>query len=843
MTGECTSETHSLYDFYNSRCTSFKNNILFDNALTYGETLTLVRSRAAWLQDKGFGKNDVIALLSANSREWCITYMAVTSIGAIVFPLDINYQEGSYDPILDAAGAAAVFVSGEFRGRIKNHRLLDLSPLECIADPDSFIPPQVKGDDIASLVFTSGTTGSPRMVMLTQANIFKTAVACADFVGTRPTDCILCLLPLFHVYALTASFMGPMAHGSAIHIQPSLKGPDIIKSLRDFPISFFPATPQLWEMIFDAISGKVKSESKTKHRIFIFFARNGHIIRAMGLGFIVNMLFKPVRDTLGIDHHLCFVSGGAALKKQYAGYYKNMGFRLIEGYGLSETTGPVCVDNWRNIRIGSIGRPLSGNEAIVRNVNSDGIGEVWVRGCAVSPGYYKNPGATGESFDSEGFFNTGDLGRIDKKGYVYLTGRSKNVIVLDSGKNVYPEELEIFYRQSELIQEIAVIGRKINGRLEVFAVIVPRDKKPESFNVIREELKRLNAELPDYKKVNHFALSWDPLPVNTIRKVLYREVIVLLEQGAYQTHENDTVKLRTELAASGTRQEIIISILKKKLNSKILFARQTLSDFHIDSLGLIDLIVHLEESLSITIDIDRLRSLSTLDEIVLFLETCEKNTGPSLDDRILRSKITTRPYIMFTPMNHLLMDFLYLVSRIWNLRLINPGNLIVNNTILAANHESFLDMMWVAVSIPRRLRKDVYVISKRKMKFAKYLLPFIPVIFIEEENPFPSLKAGADLLRQGKTMVIFPEGTRCADGKPGEFKNGAAYLAKNLGIKIIPLSINGAYEIYPRQKLIPDFFRGKKGSITVGEILDPADYDTVDELNSAIREAIISGLE
>ena len=834
----------SLYDYYSMVCERYKTSMLFDNVLTHGQVLDMVKSRAAWLQSQGFVKDDVIALVSPDSREWCITYMAVTSIGSIILPLDINYPDGTYDQMLDTAGTKAVFVSDGLKTKIHSHMILDISMDQNMGDPNHFTRVHVTAGDTASLVYTSGTTGNPKIVMLTHGNIIKTSIACADFVGISPKDCTLCLLPLFHAYALIGSFLGPFANGSAFCIQPSLKGADILKSLKEFPISFFPATPQLWELMFDAISSRVKNGSAARYRFFMFLARNGYILRFAGLGFLVNRIFKPVRDAFSIDNHLCFVSGGAALKKQYARYYRSMGFRLIEGYGLSETTGPICVDNRRHIRIGSVGRPLPGNEAVIRDINEDGIGELWVRGDAVSPGYYMNPAATKEVFSADGFFNTGDLGRIDRKGFIYLTGRSKNVIVLDSGKNVYPEEMEAYYRQSQLIREIAVLGRKNDGRMTVFAVIVPGEKKSESFSIIREELNRLNASLPDYKKVNSFALSWDSLPVNTIRKTLYREVENLLNEGAYQTEENGSAQLRTELTANDTRQEMIINLLKKKFNHTILYARQTLSDFNIDSLGFLDLIVYLEEELSISIETEEMRALSTLDEIVAFIEGCKENTGLSMEERIFRNEITTKPYRFFTPMLHLALDIVMLVNRmLWDVRLANNREFTFENSILVANHESYLDMMWIGLCVPRKLRSEIYVIGKKKLKFLKYILPFIPVVFLEQENPYPSLKAGADLLRQGKSLVIFPEGTRCTDGELGEFKTGAAYLAKNLNKKVLPMTINGAYEIYPRHRLLPRFFTSRKGSIKLGEPIDPALYNSPEELNMAIKDAIASNLE
>ncbi len=192
------------------------------------------------------------------------------------------------------------------------------------------------------------------------------------------------------------------------------------------------------ELFFTGLTAKI-GVGTTKYRIFIFFVNHAPLLKALGLGFLVRKIFDPVHAAFGRSHRF-FISGGAPLKREYFTYYRNMGFRFIEGYGLSETTGPIAIPYYKNSMAGSVGCPIPGNEVKIRNINEDGIGEIWFRGDAVMKGYYSNEAANRESFDDWGFFNTGDLGRLDRKGNIYVTGRMKNVIVLDSGKKAYPEE-------------------------------------------------------------------------------------------------------------------------------------------------------------------------------------------------------------------------------------------------------------------------------------------------------------------------------------------------------------------------------------------------------------------
>ena len=455
------------------------------------------------------------------------------------------------------------------------------------------------------------------------------------------------------------------------------------------------------------------------------------------------------------------------------------------------------------------------------------------------PGYFKNNRATAQVFDKNGFFSTGDLARIDSDGFIYITGRLKNVIVLDSGKNVYPEEMEAYIKNSPNIQEVAVFGKRIKDREVVFTVIVPVSKTPESFSLIKEELYRLNQDLPDYKKISNFALSFDPLPVNTARKILYREVENLLDQGIYQTSESDSAVLTRELEAVEPEDEKIISVLKKKLKKNVLYSNSTLADFNIDSLGLLDFIVYLEENLEISVNTDMIKKAGTLEELAAYLRSCDRKIDETIDDRILRSGIITRPNRFYNPLFDLLISvFGFISKKCWKLDADGLEKLRPDNNMIIANHQSYLDMIWISVFIPAKHRKDIYIIGKKKLSFMKYIFPMLPVIFIEQEDPYPSLKAGADLLRQGKSLIIFPEGTRSYDGTIRDFKTGAAYLAKHLNKKVIPIAIKGAFDIYPRNRKLPEFITDKKGKLAICDKIDPEDYKSADDLKTEMHKRV-----
>ncbi len=833
-------EFDTLFTAYRTVCKTYSDRILFENRkMTFAETWRSVEARGLFLKESGYGKGDVIAILSETSPEWCITYMAVTAIGAIALPLDTNLTADQYREMLRSVEARAIFVSAGLQDRITHPAVYGIEAEYQTPGTGRLEDPGLAKDDIASLLFTSGTTGIPKIVSLTQGNILHVALVCTRLEEYTEDDLTLAMLPLYHVYAFESTFMAPLLTGSSIVFQSSLKGPDIIRTLGENRITIFPAAPQMWELFFDALLTKIKAQSILKYRVFMFFLQAAPFLKACGLNVLLQKIFSPVHDVFG-RHIRFFISGGAPLKKEYFNYYRRMGFYLMEGYGLTETTGPIAIPYYKEAQAGAVGPPIPGNEVTIKNINADGIGEIWLKGEAVMQGYYKNEEANRQAFDDAGFFNTQDLGFVDGKGHIHITGREKNVIVLTSGKNVYPEELELYFSSSPAIAEIAVFGRKIDDRETTYAVIVPTVKGAGSYDAVREAISALNAHLPSYKTLTHLALSADPLPRNSTRKVLIDEVIRLLDQGVYQTDASGTAIPRIVLQPTDIREEEIIGALEKKLRVKTLHANETLADYRIDSLGLIELIVYLEDSLGIAVDTEQVDSLMTLEEFVCYLTSCPRESGANLDETILRSPITTKTGVFPNPVSELVLFLVRSISRLsWGLRIVNPEGLVPKNSIIVANHQSFLDLPWLVGSLPYSRRKRLFITGKMELSFLKYVFAGSPILFVDRQgNVVPSLKAASDILRSGDSLIIFPEGTRTADGTVGDFKSGAAYLAYNLGKKIIPVTIRGAFDVMPRNTLVPRFFSGVRGEMIVGETIDPQKFPSVEALNNHLHTVI-----
>lgn len=526
----------NLYEFLKSSVSKYNNQIFFcRKQITYNTFLELVKKRAAFLLKEGFKSGDVIGILSKNSADWVITYFAITSIGAYALLLDTNLFPNDYEAMTKEVDAKAVFTSKDLNYESSNLKIYDISIDGNLENINEFKPANVSENHIASLSFTSGTTGNPKIVPLTHKNVITTAVSNVKTVLKHEDlqdETIYGLLPIYHVYGMTASFMVALAAGAKVAFTETLNPKVILKELQEYKVKVFPGVPRLWELFYNKIEQGFKE--KKLHKLFKLLTNHGIWFKRTGLGKVVNHIFKPVRDMLGGNISI-MLSGGAPLKPTIENAFNNMGFRMIQGYGLTETVGPFSLNPPVNGCEFSVGPPAEGNYAEIRNTNKDGIGEVWLKGASVFPEYYKNKEATEKSFDADGWYNSGDLGYMDKKGFIYIMGRKKNVIVLDSGKNVYPEELENHFKSAPEIEEISVFGYNVNDRNVVYAVVVPSDEnmKKEEIELV---IKRYNDKLPMFKKVTHYAVSYEPLPKTSTQKIKPHIVKKNLEAGKYIKH-------------------------------------------------------------------------------------------------------------------------------------------------------------------------------------------------------------------------------------------------------------------------------------------------------------------
>ncbi len=515
-------------------------------ALTRKQLLGRAAALARELVAGGVGPGDLVALLAANQPEWAVGYFGALLAGGVLVPLDVNLKQGELANVVEKARPVCVLTDAGEQGRAE--ALARGAPSACKvvrfdaereSAPAEGLPGAARGPDALALIsFSSGTTGTPKGVMLSHANIVSNVRAVLGPFGACETDVFLSILPLHHMFESTGGLLLPLAAGARVHYLSSLNPRLIADAMREEGITICLMVPALARLIHKRIMSNVEGLRGPKKMLFrlLFAASNA----CLGMGVCVGgILFSQVKKNLGANLRY-FVSGGAALDARIARDLLALGVEVIQGYGLTETS-PVTHANPPGAanRIGTVGPPIQGVEARIESVEGagEGEGEILVRGPNVMQGYFENPAMTAEVLRG-GWFHTGDIGRVDAQGYLTICGRSKNVIVSEAGKNVYPEEVEEQLIKSTCFLDVCVLGRKNpRGGEEVFAVVVldteadlPADEE-ECAVLVDTELARLSADLADYKRVaGFFVWPEEELPRTTTRKHKREDIKAILRE-------------------------------------------------------------------------------------------------------------------------------------------------------------------------------------------------------------------------------------------------------------------------------------------------------------------------
>jgi len=521
--------------------------------LTYAEFGNNVQSIAKWLVDQGIKNGDKIAVLSENRPEWGATYLGVQAAGAIIVPVDSMMPSSGIRHIISDSKATMLFVSGKFLKVMQEMEpISSLGKTICYDENDisddtlalkSVISegtaskaelPKRNLDEMAAIIYTSGTTGHSKGVMLSQKNIMSNVAGAARILPLGTSDTYLSVLPLHHTYECTAGFLLPIYCGCGITYAHSLKSSDLLSDMRNTNVTIMVAVPLLYEKMYLGITRKIKKKSAFTRFMF------KTLFNLSGLGIKMGQrwgekLFKSMRTNAGLGSVIFFVSGGGPLDPAVSMFFNRLGILTLQGFGLSETSPLTHVNLPAKIRDDTVGPPIVGVEHRIDNPNEQGIGEIIVRGPNVFLGYYKNEDATKEVLSEDGWFRTGDLGKIFDDDMLKITGRMKNMLVTAGGKNVYPEEIEHLLNRSDFIGESVVLGfqRESGYGDQVAALIYPDyeqvdihfeelGQKPTDEDVtklIKSEIRKAQVELQDYKHIHRFRIVEEEFQKTSTRKI------------------------------------------------------------------------------------------------------------------------------------------------------------------------------------------------------------------------------------------------------------------------------------------------------------------------------------
>ncbi len=828
--------------------------------ITYREFSRGIEATASYLIASGIRKGDRVAVIAENRPEWCSAYLAVITAGGIAVPVDAQLGPHEIKNLMQDSESKMIFHSqrtlasilpflkdlaeaGQEMAAAMNFDSQDYRSVLQTEPLEKF--PEVSSEDTASIIYTSGTTGNPKGVMLTHLNFCSDAEALIEAGVVSHEDNVLSVLPLHHTYAFMCTFLVPVFLGASITYPASLKGPDLMSAIKDRGVSVLIGVPQLLAIIRNGIRDRIRNLPAPVSFVLLRLHRISGFLRSVVKINPGRVIFRSVHNSFGKKFRF-FGSGGAKLDPSVMKDLEAFGFTVLEGYGLTETSPVLTFNPVSRRKPGSAGMPLPSVEMKIFNPSEADEGEIEVKGPMVMKGYYKNPSATADVIRN-GWFRTGDIGRIDGDGYVFITGRSKEVIVLSSGKNIYPEDVEKMYLQSKLIKEICLLGVDKDGASEsLHAVIVPdleyakQTQVSNTRDAIKWEINDISGRIPSYMRISGFTITTEPLPrtpLGKLRRFMIKGVIQRIEK------KEENLEEKTEFLADETDRKILDALREFVREGQQVRKDDNLElDVGLDSLSKIELVVTIEKIFSLKLPDDFMLDIQTVGELSEKIkkmspagysgEAAEKGgwkdilfTDPAEKD--LRGISLEKPESRMTPAL-LIHTFLRTLFKIF-FRLDVKGIEHIpkeGNFIITPNHTSYLDGFAVILSLPFSYFKSLYSLGlsefftgffKSRIAGISHVIPIDSSAYLNK-----ALQMSAYVLKKGRSLSVFPEGGRSFDGKLMEFKKGVGILAVEMGVAVVPAFIEGAFEALPRGATIPNCV---KITVTFGRPLLASDVD------------------
>ncbi|MEK7205212.1 MAG: AMP-binding protein, partial [candidate division NC10 bacterium] len=787
--------------------------------LVYGEVARQVRALAAAMVRVGLRPGDRVALVSENRPEWIVAYFAVTAAGGTAVPLDVQLSDGEIATVLEHAGCRIGIACGKQAARLlalnreralshvvgldagaSEGRLLAFrAVLQDAAGAHAVSLPTVTEDALASILYTSGTTGTPKGVMLTHANFLANTRSVLDFGLVNADDNLLALLPLHHAFAFTVQLI-LLFTGARLTFPASLKGPDLIACMQETGVTLLVGVPQLFYMLHKGIFDEIERRPVARRWLLRSLLRLSGALRPRGIN-LGRIVFAPVHRKFGGRLRI-LASGGARLDPAIAGDFLALGFTMTEGYGLTETSPVACFNPLDRMRPGSVGIPLPGVEVKVANPDTDGVGEIAIRGPNVMKGYYKNPAATAEVMQT-GWFLSGDLGFLAADGYLTITGRVKEVIVLSSVKNIYPEEVEEPYLKSPYIKEVCLVpqtaergGAEVEGLL---ALVLPdldsfrAEGMTNVFETIRWDMENIGRNLPAYKRPTGLVIVKEGFPRTRLGKIQRHLVAQRFRDERAQAagvpeappSDADVALLEDE---AGRR---ILEYLREAVKKPVVRFDDSLElDLGMDSLARVEMLVALEEIFGVEIPDEAAAECFTVREVVEHLQALRGTplgaaaaarrpgwgkilTGSAPAEVQAMVEASSRPSAsVVTAVTRAICAAVFRTAyrlRVQGLRHV-PAH---GPVILVSNHCSYFDAFLLAASLPLRICQQIFYMGFEWF-FRHPILAWwgrgVRVIPVDMDTYLMrALQASALVLKQGKILCGFPEGERSVDGRVRPF--------------------------------------------------------------------------
>ena len=785
-------------------------------------------------------KDDFGLILMENRPEWIYTYFALWDRKAVPIALDSTSNSKEILYVLEDSEPKFIICSDETEKNVKeavsiydkgqvviinvDSHSIDENKMEIIKKGD-FELENPEGDSIATMLYTSGTTGSPKGVMLTFNNLSSELEGLEKKNLLEPSDQILALLPFHHVLPLTATVLIILKYQASIVFVKKIASKEILEALDKNNVTALVGVPRVFKLFYDGIKQQIDSKFITRTIYKLMTKIKSFKMR--------RKVFAKVHEKFG--GKLTFiVSGGAKLDPEIGEFYETLGIYVQEGYGLTETSPVIAVNTREGRKIGTVGKKLDNIEAKIVDE------ELWVKGPIVMKGYYNKPEKTAEVITEDGWFKTGDLASIDDEGYITIRGRRNSMIVLSNGKNIDPEKLEnkVIEKSKRLIKELGVFGH--NDKL--VAIIVPDllECRKQGITNIKAYVKNIvedyNLTVHNYEKILDYKLYEEELPktrVGKLRRFMLPELYLKtnIKKKKVEEPDNEVYKLLKDYI--------------KKLKGIEAQPEENLElEIGMDSLDIVEFFAYVENSFGIQLDEEKFSEISNLKSLSEYIN--EKATKIESGEVDWKKIIDAAPPVeeknrWATRVLRPLFDLT--IKLYFRLKRVNRDKLSDKPQIFVSNHQSFIDSLVLGSLLPAGILYNTVFLAIDwyfKKGILKLLVSHGNVVLIDiNKNIRKSVEEIAANVKAGKNVLIFPEGARTKDGKVAEFKKVFAIIAKELNVDVQCLGIKGAFEAYSRYMKFP---KPKKIEVAVLEKFKPeGTYDEIVEKARNIIKTYVEG--
>ena len=803
--------------------------------------------RAQWYGEQAaFGAGERVAIYAENTPEWAVAFYSVWHRHGIPVPIDFMAPAEEVAYILDDCEPSVVWCSAKTEGVLREAlglakrarpQLLRLDAVEGYSDRGGELDFGENDEkDIGVIIYTSGTTGTPKGVMLTFRNLWVNMQAVMDVGIYREEERVLVLLPLHHVLPLQATLLVTLTNHATCVFATAMSSDAILAALQENQVTVLVGVPRLFTLFHGAIMAKIRASWIARLLFGICaLARSWRLSR---------LVFKAVQAKFGgaMRYMPC---GGAAIDDQVVKDFRTLGFEILPGYGMSETAPIISFPRPGKVRLGSVGQLSNCNKVRIQD------GEITVKGENVMKGYYRRPEETAAMFDAEGWLHTGDLGYLDQDGYLFITGRKKEIIVLPNGKNINPEEVEthLMRHGGGLVAECAAVASG-NG---LKALVVPDLKRVRERRILNVEetildevVEPYNVGAAPYKRILQIALFTEPLPRTRLGKLRRHLLGQFVERQA-----NRKERPTAEPAPLTPEYRLVEECLRPLVGDQPVTPDAHFElDLSLDSLGKVEFLAALSENCGVKLEETALVDYPTprllaahLAEGARAAEAAPTHSAVSWSE-VLRSRTPVAlPYACWT--HRLYAGIVYgLLRCLGPVRCSGRENLPQGRPcIIAPNHQSYLDAAYLSGCLDAAsFRRTCFYATAKHVggRLAGFARRHNIITMDMNGDIRQSLQTLAAALRDGRNVVVFPEGTRTLDGTLAPFRNAFAILAKELDVPIVPVAIDGACRVLPRGCFFPRPFRPVRLAILPPIVPCPDDtYATLAAKTAdAIRQAL-----